>query len=218
MDHRRLQRKEGGGEVNDACRTALVALASAGLAAFSGCGLFWDDPYVLVTTAPLNWCEVHYYNARREPVRRDSVRISGTGHVEVRSGTSKRVSDSFAKTMDDPTWDDFSSQQYYVDQNHVRELFQDLVNAGLFDKDKILKSTKYPSPGRFVAVRAAIEGKTFSEPHNMFEADPELAERLYNLVREFKPATLGRRRRINAPSHHAEKKGETADDKKEEPK
>ncbi len=200
-----------------AWKSVLACCAAAGLAALGGCGLFWDDPYVAVTTAPLNWCEVHYYNARYEPVRRDTVRISGTGLVEVRSGTSKRVSDSFAKSMDDPTWEDISSQQYYVDPNHVREVFQDLVNAGLFDKDKILKSTKYPSPGRFVAVRAAIEGKTFSEPHNVFESDPDLAERLYNLVREFKRTTLGRKRSINAPSRAAEEKKAEADkdDKKE---
>ena len=200
-----------------AWKSVLACCAAAGLAALGGCGLFWDDPYVAVTTAPLNWCEVHYYNARFEPVRRDTVRISGTGLVEVRTGTSRRVSDSFAKSMDDPTWDDYNTQQYYVDPNHVREVFQDLVNAGLFDKDKILKSTKYPSPGRFVAVRAAIEGKTFSEPHNVFESDPDLAERLYNLVREFKRTTLGRKRSINAPSRAAEEKKAEADkdDKKE---
>lgn len=198
-------------------KSALACLAAAGLAALGGCGLFWDDPYVAVTTAPLNWCEVHYYNARFEPVRRDTVRISGTGLVEVRTGTSRRVSDSFAKSMDDPTWDDCSSQQYYVDPNHVREVFQDLVNAGLFDKDKILKSTKYPSPGRFVAVRAAIEGKTFSEPHNVFESDPELAERLYNLVREFKRTTLGRKRPINARDKAAEEE-KKEDGKKEDGK
>ena len=67
------------------------------LFAISGCGLFWDDPYVTVTVTPLNWCEIHYYNATREPVRRVSVRITGAGFVDVKSGTSRRVSDSFAK-------------------------------------------------------------------------------------------------------------------------
>ena len=75
-------------------------------------------------------------------------------------------------------------------------MFQDLVNAGLFDKDKMFKSTKFPSPGRFVAVRAAIDNKTYSEPQNVFEEDPDLAERLYNVVREFKRPTLGRKRQV----------------------
>lgn len=182
------------------------AAAAVALSAAAGCGLFWDDPYVQVTTAPLNWCEVHYYNARHEPVRRVAVRISGTGYVEVRSGTSRRVSDSFAKTVSDSTWDDINEQRYYVDVDHVREVFQDLVNAGLFDKDKVFRSTKYPSAGRFVAVRAAIDGKTYSEPSNVFETDPELAERLYNVVQEFRRVTLGSKKRM-VPNNGATKDG-----------
>ena len=173
--------------------TGVLLLA---LTAFTGCGIFWDDPYVTVTTSPLNWIEIHYYNANREPIRRETVRVNGTGFVEVKSGTSRRVSDSFAKAMTDATWDDYNTQNYNVDPEHVREVFQDLVNAGLFDKDKMFKSTKYPSPGRFVAVRAAIDNKTYSEPQNVFEEDPDLAERLYNVVREFKRPTLGRKRQV----------------------
>ena len=160
----------------------------------SGCGLFWDDPYVTVTVTPLNWVEIHYYNATRDPVRRVSVRITGSGFVDVKSGTSRRVSDSFAKSMDDETWDDYRNRQFSVDTEHVREVFQNLVNAGLFDKDKMFTSTKYPSQGRFLAVRAAINNKTYSEVKNIFEEDPELAERLYNVVLEFNRPTLGRHR------------------------
>ena len=168
------------------------------LLTFSGCGLFWDDPYVTVTVTPLNWCEIHYYNASRDPVRRVSVRITGAGFVDVKSGTSRRVSDSFAKSMDDETWDDYRARQFSVDPEHVREVFQNLVNAGLFDKDKMFTSTKYPSHGRFLAVRAAMDNKTYSEVKNLFEEDPELAERLYNVVLEFNRPTLGRQR--TAPS------------------
>ena len=170
------------------------ALAALALTALAGCGLFWDDPYVTVTTTPLNWIEVHYYNANREPIRRETVRVSGAGFVETKSGTSRRVSDSFAKNFADATWNDIVSQQYSVDPDHVREVFQDLVNAGLFDRDKVLRSTRFPSQGRFIAVRAAIDNKTYSEPVNMFEEDPELAEQLYNFVREFKRPHLGRRK------------------------
>jgi hypothetical protein len=81
-----------------------------------------------------------------------------------------------------------------VDAEHVREVFQDLVNAGLFDKDKMFRKTKYPSNGRFVAVRAAMDNKTYSEPKNIFEEDPELAERIYNVVLEFNRPVLGRKK------------------------
>jgi len=166
---------------------------SGALAFAAGCGRFWEDPYVTVTTTPLNWVEIHYYNANRRPVRRTSVRISGGGLVDVKSGTSKLVSDSFAKDFKQDSWGDVRNVQYTVDPEHVREIFQDLVNAGLFDKDKVRK-TKYPSPGRFVAVRAAMDNKTFSEPENIFETDPELAERLHNVVMEFSRVVLGRKR------------------------
>ncbi len=176
----------------------------------SGCGLFWDDPYVTVTVTPLNWVEIHYYNATREPVRRVSVRLTGMGRVETRAGTSRRVSDSFAKDMSDVTWDDFRRNEYDVDPNHLRDVFQDLVNAGLFDKDKMFRETKHPSRGRFIAVRAAIDNKTFSEPENIFETDPELAERLLNVVHEFNRPVLGRRRpappRPPAPKEKKESK------------
>ena len=84
--------------------------------------------------------------------------------------------------------------QYHVDPDHIREIFQDFVNAGLFDKDKVFRSTKYPSPGRMIAVRAALDNKTITEPKNMFEEDPELAERLYNAILEFNKPHLGKKK------------------------
>ena len=164
------------------------------LLALVGCGLFWDDPYVDVTVTPLNWMEIHYYNATREPIRRVNVRITGSGRVEVKSGTARRVSDSFAKDIAGDTVDNYREKVYDVDADHIREVFQDLVNAGLFDRDKMFTKTKNPSNGRFVAVRAAIDNKTYSEPKNLFEEDPELAERIYNVVLEFNRPVLGRKK------------------------
>ena len=165
------------------------------LATFTGCGLFWDDPYVTVTVTPLNWVEIHYYNATREPIRRVNVRITGSGRVEVKSGTARRVSDSFAKDIAGDTTDNYRERVYDVDAEHVREVFQDLVNAGLFDKDKMFTKTTHPSNGRFVAVRAAIDNKTYSESKNLFEEDPDLAERIYNVVLEFNRPVLGRKKK-----------------------
>ena len=165
------------------------------LATCAGCGLFWDDPYVTVTVTPLNWVEIHYYNATREPIRRVNVRITGSGRVEVKSGTARRVSDSFAKDIAGDTTDNYREHVYDVDAEHVREVFQDLVNAGLFDKDKMFTKTRHPSNGRFVAVRAAIDNKTYSEPKNLFEEDPDLAERIYNVVLEFNRPVLGRKKK-----------------------
>ena len=188
----------------------------AALALMTGCGRFWENPYVTVTETPLNWCEIHYYNTSRKPIRRVAVRITGAGFVEVRSGTSRRVSDSFAKTMTDPTWNDFHPRQFQIDPVHVRKEFQRLVDAGLFDRDKMFKSTKYPSPGRFIAVRAAIDNKTYSEPENIFESDPELADRLYNVVLEFNRPMFGSRRGNPIHSTPADKDEKKDDEKKSE--
>ena len=174
----------------------LKALLLSPLAFLAGCGLFFDDPYVQVTNTPLNWCEIHYYNATRDPIRRTSVRVTGIGHVEVKTGTSRLVSDSFAKNNADATWDDITTSRYTVDPEHVRDVFQNLVNAGLFDRDKMFTSTKHPPAGRFIAVRAAFDNKTYSEPQNMFEENPELAERLYNVVLEFCRPVVRRRKPV----------------------
>ena len=170
-----------------------LALASAFCALLAGCGLFWDDPYVTVTPTALNWIEIHYYNAQLEPIRRINLRINGAGMVEMKSGTSRLVSDSFAKDYGSGTWEDVHEHRINVDPQHIVDLFQDLVNHGLFDKDKIFRSTKTPAPGRFIAVRANIDNKTYSEPKNLYEEDPELAEILYNMILEFRRPVLGRR-------------------------
>ena len=175
-------------------KTSAVCVAVLLAAFVSGCGLFWDDPYVTVTVTPLNWMEIHYYNATREPIRRVNVRLTGSGRVEVKSGTARRVSDSFAKDIAGDSVDNYREKIYDVDADHVREIFQDLVNAGLFDKDKMFTKTKHPSNGRFVAVRAAIDNKTYSESVNLFEEDPDLAERIYNVVLEFNRPILGRKK------------------------
>jgi hypothetical protein len=193
----------------------LAMLLLLPLLLLSGCGLFWDDPYVTVTNNALNWVEIHYFNANREPVRRVAVRITGSGFVEVKSGTSRRVSDSFAKGFSEDTWNDFRSSRYHVDPDHVREVFQDFVNAGLFDKDKIFRATKYPSTGRMIAVRAALDNKTITEVKNMFEEDPELAERLYNAVLEFNKPHLGKKRADEKKKDDAKNPNEKAKEKKD---
>lgn len=167
--------------------------AALAAVALSGCAML-DDPYNLkVSVNPLNWVEIHYYNANREPVARTNLRLTGSGHVEVKSGTSRLVSDSFAKDSAEKSWDDVRSAAFEVDKKHVRDVFQMLVNGGLFDREKSGRSTDKPSPGRFVAVRAAIDGKTFSEPMNIFEKDPEFAELLLSVVQEFRAVRLGGR-------------------------
>ena len=156
----------------------------------SGCGPFWVDPYITVKQSPLNWVEIHYYNMNREPYRRISVYLTGSGHVELKKGTSDRVSNDFAKHADDAQWHNFRTQRKMVDPNHINDIFQNLVNYGVLDREKTFKRSEKSTFDRFIAVKANISNNTYSDPDNIYEVDPDLAEHLYDVIREFDDPTL----------------------------
>ena len=166
-------------------RPSAALVASSLLLALSGCGPFWADPYITVRESHLNWVEIHYYNTRREPVRRISVSLNGAGSVEVRKGTSEQVSNDFAKKYEDENWDKVRSSRYTVDPKHINDIFQNLVNHGVLDREKIGKRSDKDSFDRFIAVKANLSNYTYSEQDNIFEVDPDLAEILLDVVREF---------------------------------
>jgi len=151
----------------------------------SGCGPFWVDPYITVKDSPLNWVDIHYYNMRSKPIRRTGVVVWGSGLVELRKGTSDLVSNDFAKKYTTETWEGIATQRVQVDPKHVKDIFQNLVNYGLLDREKWGKHSKKTSFDRFIAVKANIDTNTYSERDNIFEVDPDLAEQLLDVIREF---------------------------------
>lgn len=161
------------------------------LTTLSGCGPFWVDPYITVEESQLNWVDIHYYNTKRTPIRRISVYLNGAGYVEVKKGTSEQVSNDFAKKYEDKNWDNIKRNRYNVDPKHLNDIFQNLVNHGVLDRDKFGKKSKKETFDRFIAVRANLSNNTYSEHQNIFEVDPDLAELLLDVVREFdSPATV----------------------------
>ena len=155
------------------------------LAVLTGCGPFWVDPYIKVEQDHLNWVEIHYYNTRRTPIRRINVAIHGDGHVEVRKGTSEQVSNDFAKKYEDESWDNMRRTRLNIDPKHINDIFQNLVNHGVLDPEKLGRGAEKKSFDRFIAVRANISNRTYSQHENIFEVDPDLAEVLLDVVREF---------------------------------
>ncbi len=151
----------------------------------SGCGPFWVDPYITVEDSSLNWVHIHYYNLKSSPIRRISVYLSGTGYVKVLKGTSEQVSNDFAKNHEAENWHDVENSEQYVDVKHLNALFQDLVNRGLLDREKLFKRTKKKNMSRFLGVKANINNRTYSENDNIFEVDPNLAEALFDVVCQF---------------------------------
>jgi len=175
-------------------RNALISL----LLLVSGCGPFWVDPYITVKESQLNWVDIHYYNMRAKPIRRTGVVLYGSGLVELRKGTSDLVSNDFAKKYTAETWEGIATQRVQVDPKHIKEIFQNLVNYGLLDREKWGKSSEKETFDRFIAVKANIDTHTYSEQDNIFEVDPDLAEQLLDVIREFDNPLL-RERRSPAP-------------------
>ena len=155
----------------------------------SGCGPFWVDPYITVRESPLNWVQIHYYNTSRKPIRRIGVYLTGLGHVEVRKGTSDLVSDDFAKRYKDDNWADIKTKRFMIEPSHANDIFQNLVNYGLLDREKTGRRSKKTEFDRFIAVKANICNNTYSAQENIFEVDPDLAEQLLDVIRQFDSPT-----------------------------
>ena len=165
--------------------TPLVLILTAALAALPGCGPFWVDPYITVRESSLNWVIIHYYNLSRTPIRRIGIEIYGNGQVLVRKGTSELVSNDFAKRYKEEDWAKIGTHRFTIDPKDANDIFQNLVNFGVLDREKNGKSSKRKSQDRFIAVKANICNNTYSDNVNMFEEDPDLAEQLLDVVREF---------------------------------
>ena len=152
----------------------------------SGCGPFWQNPFITVEPSNLNWVHIHYYNLNRKPIRRISVYLSGAGVVEVRKGTSEQVSNDFAKRYDADNWGDVIVNKKEVDVKHLNDVFQNLVNHGVLDRDKLRKHARYGTKfSRFMGVKANINNCCYSENDNIFEVDPDLAEVLLDVIHEY---------------------------------
>ena len=157
---------------------------------FTGCGPFWVDPYITVEESALNWVDIHYYNMSRQPIRRIGVTLHGTGLVEVKKGTSELVSNDFAKRYKEENWSKIKTYRVQINPDQANDIFQNLVNFGLLDREKTFKASKKESHDRFIAVKANINSTTYSDNVNMFEEDPDLAEQLLDVIREFEHPAL----------------------------
>ena len=168
----------------------IVSLGIVIASLLGGCGPFWVNPYITVNQSHLNWVEIHYYNLNRSPVRRISVLLTGAVHVELKKGTSELVSNDFAKRTESEGWRDIKTMRVSANPKHIQDIFQNLVNHGLLDREKNFKRSRKKEFDRFIAVKANIDSYTYSERDNIFEVDPDLAEQLLDVIREFDNPTL----------------------------
>ncbi len=168
----------------------LAVILVLSLFVLPGCGPFWVDPYITVRESSLNWVAIHYYNMRKTPIRRIGVEIYGNGLVVVKKGTSELVSNDFAKRYQNENWENIKTARIQITPERANDIFQNLVNFGLLDREKTGKSSKKEVLDRFVAVKANICSNTYSENVNIFAEDPDLAEQLVDVIREFENPAL----------------------------
>ena len=166
-------------------KALVLALLGLFCGILPGCGPFWVDPYITVRESSLNWVAIHYYNMSRQPIRRIGVEIYGTGTVLVKKGTSELVSNDFAKRSKDANWGNIKTYRIQIDPQAANDIFQNLVNYGVLDREKTGKSSRKEVTDRFIAVSANLCNNTYSDNVNMFEEDPDLAEQLLDVIREF---------------------------------
>ena len=166
-------------------KTAALVSMSVALVSVSGCGPFWVDPYITVRESSLNWVAIHYYNMSRKPIRRIGVEIYGNGLVVVKKGASELVSNDFAKRYESEDWSNIRTHRLQISPKDANDIFQNLVNFGVLDREKNGKSSKREVHDRFIAVKANICTHTYSDNVNIFEEDPDLAEQLLDVIREF---------------------------------
>lgn len=164
-------------------KNILIVLSLAFLA--NGCGPFWVDPYITVRESSLNWVIIRYYNMNRKPVRRTCVEIYGNGLVLVKKGASELVSNDFAKRYAEDDWDKIRTFRLQIDPKDANDIFQNLVNHGVLDREKTGKASDKEEQTRFISVSANLSNNTFSDSVNVFESDPDLAEQLLDVIREF---------------------------------
>ena len=171
-------------------KVSVLLFAAAALVTVSGCGPFWVDPYITVRESSLNWVAIHYYNMNKTPIRRIGVEIYGNGLVYLKKGTSELVSNDFAKGYKHDDWSNIRTKRIQIDPKDATDIFQNLVNHGVLDREKTFKASKKKVVDRFIALKANIDSNTYSDNVNMFEEDPDLAEQLLDVVREFENPAL----------------------------
>jgi len=112
---------------------------------------------VRFTVDPSSLDYVQFRISRPSPVdgRPETIRIdlAGSGFLEMTTGRSERVLDSFWRQSEDPVWQDLHRTHAMLAPSETAAVFQRLVDLGMFDR-KQPPETK--PPPHDLAVLAAI--------------------------------------------------------------
>ncbi|MGN0826888.1 MAG: hypothetical protein ACI4QD_03030 [Kiritimatiellia bacterium] len=98
-----------------------------------GCGTsYLEREHFEVNDFDINRLEVVFIkNARRPPVK---LTITGAGVVELTTGSSPQLSDSFSIDTNNKEWNNIVHRRQTITRADARMIFQNLVNYGLYHK------------------------------------------------------------------------------------
>lgn len=115
-----------------------MSVCLACLLLLGGCawwgGIASADRQFPVEISGLDWIEIRYQPRPDDPRFASACHLSllGSGEIEFRTGRSPRAMDPFSMATEDPRWNDVRTDRRHIGQEEMQELFQELVDAGLF--------------------------------------------------------------------------------------
>jgi len=106
----------------------MILLAAAGCASF-------NEVRFSVEPSSLDYAQLRISRASAVDGQPETVRIdlSGSGFLEMTTGRSERVTDSFWRQSEDPVWQDMQRAHVMLSPGETAAFFQQLVDLGTFD-------------------------------------------------------------------------------------
>lgn len=132
-------------------RKALLMAASIG-SLLTGCARFnrngaGDTEWFVVEASPLDRAKLIYHPAAGNPSGKgqQTVDISGSGLLQLISGSSERALTSFWTDPEADNWEDLYTDRLFLQRDEITLLLQRLVDCGAFPK-KANKGVDEPRP------------------------------------------------------------------------
>ena len=137
------------------------AISLTSLIIITGCALTdeKEDEYISfrVKPSPLDNILIVYYPDPKSPsgANPSKINISGSGLIDMQTGSSKRVTDPFWDEPYTDNWNDIQSDRIQLSSDETKLLMQRLVDCGVFPRIPRKKPKELPT-APYVVMRSKI--------------------------------------------------------------
>lgn len=141
------------------CASAWAAMRACSLAALLSTGgcltTGREQDRFVADVGPLDFMQFLYVQAPAGPgeaPKATRLELSGSGHMQMSTGASRRVQDPFWTERDSAAWDDMRTDQLVLPAERTRAFFQEVVDAGFYDSEApgALESVPETAPEKLV--------------------------------------------------------------------